>query len=441
MRTATACALACVALMPGVLPGQCRPAKASDAALRTKDSARVYVESPVILPTRTGLRLFGMPSLRWWKPSSFFLSDNEIARLDSATLSAQVAKLFGYAGADYEARDHSVRLLRAPDERARLGRPLVAMTDSDRVATVFFSQSDSADLGRPSGSLRLYQLKGDAWFGGEEIRIPGTVYWSRESAVVLAAGNRIIVLATLVERVTGGGIAVATHDRGRWTLHGIPVRGMPYYLTATLVARDTALVIFGATDGSARDSNGSHLFQMRVAVGSGWSSRPERIQWSALNAVVRPVLSSRRAGSVRELVLAWGIGERDATNADSLFVASSGNGGGSWRVEAASRTREPLAGLTSLILPDGEAAFVGIEGDASPGRERKARIYVQRGAETVARSLAFVPPGATDVLATLGADADLVVTWTSEASARAESRERAPYSSLSRTALRCLVDE
>jgi hypothetical protein len=271
--------------------------------------------------------------------------------------------------------------------------------------------------------------------------VPGTLYWSRESSVVLSAGTRTIVLATDVEGGKGGGIVMARHDRTGWRVRTIPVKGLPYYVTAVLQSPDTVLVVFGATDEDSRESNGSHLFQIRIALRDGTASRPARLQWSGRNAVVRPTLLTRhpRGASTPELTLVWGIATQGATDADSVFVMSSRDGGGTWRRRAFASLERPLAHLTGVMLGDGTVAVMGMDGGRPGSSGSSARAFVLRDSVITPVAAPRLPTHVVDVTAgPAPTPGEVVIVWTSTMPARAGSADRAPYSGLAVTSLRCL---
>jgi hypothetical protein len=411
--------------------------------LRTQDGAPAYVDAPDIVTTDRGVALFGVPALRWWKPSVFFppLSDADV---DSATLSRQVDDLLSFAGAEYRLRDHQVRLVRTPRNSEKLGRPLAARNETGGIDVVFSSESKGEVAGRSATTLWHYELKDRVWSGGTHVVVPGTLYWSRESSVVLSRSGSTVALATVTEPGKGGGIVMARHDSAGWFVRTIAVKGLPYYLTATLRSPDTAVVVFGATDVEATTSNGSHLFQLQIALRDGAATTPKRVQWSERNAVVRPMLlrQGRERRPSHDLSLTWGIATQGATDADSLFVARSSDDGRTWRRPASVALTRPLTRLTSVMLENGTVATVGLDGGRPDPSGSVPRIYLARDSAIAVAPIKRLPQGVIDVTAGVGPASDaLVILWTATKPARAAAAERAPYTGLAVTPLRCLGND
>jgi hypothetical protein len=361
---------------------------------------------------------------------------------DSTVLARHVDELLSFAAAEIGPRGEGLRLQHAPASPERLERPLAARNPTGGIDVVFASQSELS--GNTSTRLWHYELRGRVWRGGADVTVPGTLYWSRESSVVLSAGARTVVLATNTEAGKGGGIVLARHDLAGWHVRTIPVKGLPYYLTATLQSPDTVLVVFGATDEMSRESNGSHLFQLRIALRDGAASTPVRLQWSGRNAVVRPTLlaRSRRSATAGELSVMWGIATQGATDADSLFVMTSPDAGRTWRRQAAASLERPLTHLTSVMLGDGTVATVGMDGGRPTGAGRSPRVYLLRDSVVTAGSTSRLPSQVVDITGGMAPARDaLVFVWTNTMPARTGAADRAPYSGLAVTSLRCLGHE
>ncbi len=425
-------------LLASKVSAQCEVDPRLILPLRTAEGAPAYVEAPSLVTTPGGVTLLGVPAMRWWKPNVFFPPfTNDV---DSAVLARHVDDLLSFAGAEFRSQDKVLRLQRPPQSPERLGRPLAVRNKRGSIDVVFSSQSESSEAGGATTKLWHYELTGRVWSSGTRVDIPGSLYWSRESSVVLAADAGTIALSTHFEAGKGGGIVVARHDRTGWHTRTIPVKGLPYYLTALRQSRDTAVVVFGATDEMSSESNGSHLFQMLVSLREGTSSAPERIQWSARNAVVRPVLlSSSRHGRVPHAIsLVWGVATHGATDAESLFVASSVDDGRTWKRRASASLDHPLSNISTTMLEGGVIVTSGL--DASrPGRVvRTPRIYVTRQSTITTASLRGLPDDVIDVTTGPAQTNDaFVIVWAMTKQSRPGAAERAPFSGLAIATISC----
>lgn len=288
--------------------------------LASTDRRPAYVETPRIVVTRTGIAMFGSPAFVWGTTEGF-------APPGMRSDPGRALRDFLLAGLLLR-RDTTVEPIRMPAGVHHMDGPRAVSDGRGGAHVVWSTGSDTTSSGSSSKSLHYAHFDGTRWTAPERIHSARGIDWGAFYPTDPLLRGDTVHLAVAVLDSAGSALVHARRTRSGWRTTRIGRGGLPSFTSLEVDNAGAPIIAFAGSDPTVRGSDGQHLYVMRSDNGSGTWSTPTLVHRSGLGGVVQPrILASE--GHVLNLV--WAQRREGATLPDTVHVATSRDGGRTWR--------------------------------------------------------------------------------------------------------------
>jgi hypothetical protein len=331
------------------------------ADLLTLDGRRTFVGSAQLVHSG-GMILVGAPSMYWATPAEFDPAPGPSAR-DTAAYLRRLQSNHGYIGIRF-AEGHARDGVRPPPLPGSIVHVATAADRSGGAHVVWLVDPSGEDR---ATRVMYSRLSSSGWTTPAEIFQAEGLHRHGTGPQVVFGDSTIHVLVSFTNRETGSGIAHITGRSGHWTSALIKRAGLPASPVGALVNDTTMVVAFTAGDVLAKVDNGSHVFLANTL--QGFPQRAiRRLNWAGMANSRWPFLF-RAPGVDRgraPLHLLWTV-TRHAEGPDSLFIATSTDGGLGWSSPDATPLERGTLSLGAAIDSSGRIHVTSYS-ERAPGR-------------------------------------------------------------------------
>jgi len=290
--------------------------------LETRAGLPAYAEAPQLTAAAARRYLFGAPSAVWESKTNFASPIASLA--DTTRIIAQTH----FIGFELDRRMAASPIPLPPGIRVAFA-PFATALPNGSLHVIWASPSSQDSSGTPRVVWQANYASGK-WGKPDSVFSATELEWTPAThPQFISEGGRVHVVFTSWTRGKGSALTYLRYENGKWSVTRTPVIGLTKG-TIAILSDDSLAIAYGATDASAHEANGTHLYYARVAQRDSIWPRGTLVQWRGLGAVLEPTIFVNRNASLEQGVIFWSGSNPQSHEVDTLFVSRSTDLGRTW---------------------------------------------------------------------------------------------------------------
>jgi hypothetical protein len=291
--------------------------------LGTRAGLPAYTEAPQLISAAAARYLLGAPSAVWESKTTFASPIASLA--DTTRIIAQTH----FIGFELDRRTTATPIPLPPGVRVAFAPFAVALPNGS-LHVIWASPSSQDTVDTPKVVWEAIYTSG-RWSKPDTVFSASELEWTPSTRPqFISERGRLHVVFTSWTRGKGSAITYLRYENGKWRLTRTPVIGLSGS-TIAILSDDSLAIAYAATDASAHEANGTHLYYARVAQRDSIWPRGALVQWRGLGGVREPRIFVSRDASLEQSLIVW-AGSNPRTRAvDTLFVSRSTDLGRAWQ--------------------------------------------------------------------------------------------------------------